>query len=247
MKISSQFSFGIGGAFIVSLKMKTEHDEDFVDPIEEAIILERQGQGYLCEYRSCPEEDDKGKVGIEYKRFHPINPDDATEYDYFLPHGLAGSEYAVSWVNYGNLMAFLRRYMHLKGIFGIRGDYERYGIAVGLDVQHLEIWRDLASLIENPVLDEAELLKVEQREQRKSWNEWAAYDYRKALELKYHCELGAIDKETLWKIFNTMAERRNESWVEGICGGWAYINVDRVLEGTPYAILAKNGAIRNGR
>jgi len=225
------------------MKMKPEYQDESVNPIDEAKNLVEKGQGYICDFQSIVVENPWKAWCLHHGDFHPVLPATADEDHFFLPNLLAGSEYAVSRIHRANHRAFLERYEELQNVHRIHGNHETYGVAVGLDVKNGKLWKDLASLLDNPLLSEKALFNVELQERQDAWEEWAEYEYRRGLEKKYKVETCPVDTDTLREIFENAARWQNEQWVEGICGGWSYIDVDKVVEGTSRHNLIENGAI----
>lgn len=92
----------------------------------------------------------------------------------------------------------------------------------------------LEGLSDYPLIDDEELSNQESEQINEAWNDWTEYDFKRVIESKFDIELDDYEfisnEVTFRSIFDEMAERVNEYWVNE-SGYDMWINVDKVADG----------------
>lgn len=170
---------------------------------------------------------------------------------YFAPHCLGGSDYSGSLVEVSNHRVFCATFKAGQGVWwsDLHGGYSTFGVLV--DPARIpsdivtEVAEWLAALDSHCVADEDDLSELEIEAQGEAWESWARWDFIKALESTYDCDLDAVSADAVFELFRTAEDAANVYW-ENQSGSEMYIDVDRIAnEVTEEEVKALPGYIAN--
>ena len=219
---------------------KTKRD----DSLEVARRLAEFGMGSVFKYVSPSIVDQTSRHSFDYADLSPVDAGKASGDDYFLPDLLGGSSFSGGSVHKANYSEFLERFSDDPGVYRVSGGHGTYGVAIRLSTENRAIWATLESLLEYPVLDEERLSENEREAQLEAWENWVEWEYRKALENRFDCDLDSIEGERLRQIFYASAQACGEHWNEEPSGSSYWINVKPIAEQTHWKDLEAHGAYR---
>jgi hypothetical protein len=111
----------------------------------------------------------------------------------------------------------------------ISGGYGTYALAFHLERTPEDIKEQIVALESYPLADEDAHSQLEIEAQDEAWNNWAAREYRQALEKKFRGDASEVTDDALFSHFQDAADKANEYW-ENEQGSDVYIRIDRVVE-----------------
>jgi hypothetical protein len=162
---------------------------------------------------------------------------------YLIPEVLSGGDYSNSTlVEVSNHKVFLERHGGIRGVVDLSGGYGTFAVAINLAVvspAEDELWADLLSIKDYPLLDEDHHSNMEFEAQEAAWTDWARKDFIR--EIKKSFVLSEEDEEILdeldgndpqdriFGLFRQLSEDANEYWSTE-AGGGQYINIERIVQ-----------------
>lgn len=119
---------------------------------------------------------------------------------------------------------------HRDGAFYVTlsGGYGTFGLAFHIGRTPGAIREMLAGLENYPLIDEEAHSQLEHEKTDEAWDNWAAADFRRALEKKFQGDADAISADSLFDIFSTACDASNTYW-ENESADNMYIDMDRVV------------------
>jgi hypothetical protein len=151
---------------------------------------------------------------------------------FLVPDTLSGSQQGKDSVTVSNYRVFVKRYAEVEGVFPIRGDQGSFGIAIRISAITAEMLDDLVAIEGYPALDDEEVAKVQHEDIDAAWDDWARYDFIRALEDRFPDAgemIDGLDDDQTRELFDRIRRSIGADWIED--GGSVFIDVDRVAEG----------------
>lgn len=140
----------------------------------------------------------------------PIDPGNL-----FVPASLSGSRLQQDAVNIGNNRVFLKRYGDVAGVYPLRGDHGSFGVAIRISSISGQMLDDLKGLADYPSMDDAEASKAEHELIDDAWNDWAHFDFIRALENHLPDQeekIDGLDDDQSRELFDRVRRRKNVEW-----------------------------------
>ncbi len=185
-----------------------------------------------------------------------FTPDD--DGTYFLSDFLSGSDYSGCLVERANYRDFLADYGERDGVHEVYGGHGTYAVAVRIDAIDDEMAAVFEALEDYPLISDESHSELEIDAQSEAWENWAASDFRSALETEFEGDLEfepaeqarlfetgerpapADLDEAVLDLFEAARESANCYW-EVETGGGVYIDLDRVVDAVTADMLAARG------
>lgn len=151
---------------------------------------------------------------------------------FFVPDGLSGSRTNRDSVNIGNNRVFLKRYGNQEGVFPLKGDHGSFGVAIRISAISPEMLDDLKGMAEDyPSLDDEEAAKAEHEQIDEAWDDWAHFDFIRALENHLPGQeerIDGLDDDQARELFDRARRRLGAEWVQD--SGGMFIDVVPIAE-----------------
>src|SRR3972149_2510883 len=181
-------------------------------------------------------EGGRGSISSGYDELYGAADSPDEDRIWFAPRSASGSDYSggvVAETNFEGLEKAAQEAAEETGddtfYQTFHGGHGTYAIAFHVETTPDEIVALLRSLEGYGVLDEHALSEKEMEQQEEAWNDWAAYDYRMALDSAFDGESESVDGDTLKEHFNYWMDKANEYWIDQQ-GAGQWINVKRIAE-----------------
>lgn len=164
---------------------------------------------------------------------------DPTKGDWFIPERLGGSDYSGGYVHKANFKVFTNEWADHDPPFytEVYGGHGTYGVAIHIDSAPDEVWEQLQSLENYPVLDEEVLSELEEEGKNETWERWACAEYKSLWEERYfeneslpEAWVDMISDDAWREHFEACAEAGNIYWEAQGDQPEMHIDVKRVFE-----------------
>jgi hypothetical protein len=194
-------------------------------PAQEAATTTGSVLDFVQRYSNQVQQSDK-EAPEDFSDLRPIDGPVDPGY-FFVPDALSGSRTQQNSVNIGNNRVFLKRYGDEEGVFPLRGNHGSFGVAVRISAISTPMLDDFKGLIEDyPSLDDEETSKAEHELIDEAWNDWAHFDFIRALETHLpdqEPQIDALDEDQARELFDRVRIRMGVEWTED--SGGVYIDV----------------------
>ena len=136
---------------------------------------------------------------------------------FLVPSSLSGSSMGKDSARVSNYRVFVKRHGETEGVFPVIGDKGSFAVAIRISAITPNILDDLIALDGHPALEDDDMEAVGHDAIDAAWDDWARYEFVRALEESFPDDadaIDALDADQIRSLFDRVRIRLGLEWIE---------------------------------